>query len=312
MKKLYAVVFMVLFFSLTSCETKQEVVFVHNEKFATIKEMTFADSVDKEDSSIELENVIVNTKDEFLDYFESISKSKSKNKTFVISELFSDVLDNRELEDFNFVILGGDNDREINLNVDQRHVSYLLGVISGMMTKTNSVMIVYSNDLKDSYENALSFMAGVKRVNLRAYDSLINNRNVLDLASIEPEKKESYLKDFIKNNNSDIVFYLSDDLNEEIYSLLNDLNKELFTLNEWGNKLIGGISYDYKNIFKDLLNSKNKDTNYFVNILNQNVSINFEKLPQEVRNICESILSEMLDSKVIFPSTLDELKSIKY
>ncbi len=312
MKKLYVVIFMILCFSLSSCKSKQEVVFVHNEKFATIKEMTFADSVDKEDSSIELENVIVNTKEEFLDYFESISKSKRKNKTFVISELFSDVLNNRELEDFNFVILGGDNDREINLNVDQRHISYLLGVISGMMTRSNSVMIVYSNDLKDSYENALSFMAGVKRVNLRVYDSLINNRNVLDLSSIEVEKQKSSLDEFVKNNNSDIIFYLSDNLKDEILSLSEDLNKELFTLNNWGNKLIGGISYDYKTIFKDVLNSKNKDNNYLVNILNQNVSINLEKLPQEVRNICENILSEMVDSKIIFPATLEELKSIRY
>ena len=41
MKKLYAVMFILLVFSMSSCSgAKQEVVFVRNEKFATIKEST--------------------------------------------------------------------------------------------------------------------------------------------------------------------------------------------------------------------------------------------------------------------------------
>ena len=313
MKKLYAVMFILLVFSMSSCSgAKQEVVFVRNEKFATIKESTFEDSVKSDDSEINLENVIVNTKEEFLKYFENVSKSKRRKKTFVVSELFSDAIDNEEFKDFNLVILGGDNDDEINLNVDQRHISYLFGVISGMMTRTNSVMLIYSNELKDSYENALSFMAGGKKVNLRAFDSLYNNRNVLDLSSIEKDKMESTLDDFVRNNNSDTIFYISDDLSEKILSLSSELNKELFTLSEWGNNLLGGVSYDYKNIFKDVLNGNNKESNYLVDILNKNVSINLDKLPQEVRDICESVLTEMVDGKINFPTTLDELKGIKH
>lgn len=312
MRKLYAVVFVLLVFSMNSCNaSKQEVVFVRNEKFATIKESTFEDSVKGYDSEIDLESVIVNTKEEFLTYLENVSKSKRKKKTFVVSERFSDVLDNGEFKDFNLVVLGGNSDGEINLNVDQRHISYLFGVINGMMTRTNSVMLIYSNELKDSYENALSFMAGVKRVNLRAFDSLANNRNVLDLSSVEKEKMKSALNDFVRNNNSDMIFYISDDLSEEILNLSNELNKELFTLSDLGNNLLGGVSYDYKNIFKDVLNGGNKDNNYLVNILNKNVSINLDKLPQEIKNICENVLDEMIDGKIKFPENLNELKGIK-
>lgn len=312
MRKLYAVVFVLLVFIMNSCNaSKQEVVFVRNEKFATIKESTFEDSVKSYDSEIDLESVIVNTKEEFLTYLENVSKSKRKKKTFVVSERFSDVLDNEEFKDFNLVVLGGNSDGEINLNVDQRHISYLFGVINGMMTRTNSVMLIYSNELKDSYENALSFMAGVKRVNLRAFDSLANNRNVLDLSSVEKEKMKSALNDFVRNNNSDMIFYISDDLSEEILNLSNELNKELFTLSDLGNNLLGGVSYDYKNIFKDVLNGGNKDNNYLVNILNKNVSINLDKLPQEIKNICENVLDEMIDGKIKFPENLNELKRIK-
>ena len=121
-----------------------------------------------------------------------------------------------------------------NLLIDQKPVSYLLGIISGLVTRRNSIFILYSEDYVDHREIIDAFITGVREVNLRAYDSLSSLENV---KCITLDNKEEIQE--IINSESDIVFNLS---KEDIIvddKFLFDLNMDNISEN------LVSILYDY-------------------------------------------------------------------
>lgn len=311
MKKIYVVIFVILFFSMKSCRsTEHEVIFLRNEKLSTIRESSFINSI--QNSNFKFKSVVLNSEEEFGEYVkENLESKKIRNKTFVISEEFLNFENiNDESIYSNLVYINGVEEGKINLKIDQRHLSYIFGVISGMLTRTNNVAIIYESELKDSFENVLSFIAGIKNVNLRAYDLLLNGENVLNLNSLSEEDNILNLESFIKNNKSDLIFYLDNQFINNAVNISKEVSKNLFTLNEFQEELFVSVSYLYEDIFSEIISSNGEFGTYSVNILDNTININIDSLPEEINQVVRNILDRMKNGNITFPSTWEELKSI--
>lgn len=311
MKKIYVVIFVILLFSMKSCRsTEHEVIFLRNEKLSTIRESSLINSI--QNSNFKFKSVVLNGEEEFDEYVnENLESKKIKNKTFIISEEFSNFINiNDESIYSNLVYINSIEEGKINLKIDQRHLSYILGVISGMLTRTNNVAIIYESELKDSFENVLSFIVGVKSVNLRAYDLLLNGENVLNLNSLLEEDKILNLENFIKNNKSDLILYLDNQLIDNVVNISEEVSKTLFTLNEFQEELFISVSYLYEDIFSEIIGSNGEFGTYSVNILDNTIDINIDSLPEEINQVVRNVLDRMKDGNIIFPSTWEELKII--
>lgn len=311
MKKIYVVIFVILLFSMKSCKsTEHEVIFLRNEKLSTIRESSFINSI--QNSNFKFKSVVLNSEEEFGEYVkENLESKKIRNKTFVISEEFLNFENiNDESIYSNLVYINGVEEGKINLKIDQRHLSYIFGVISGMLTRTNNVAIIYESELKDSFENVLSFIAGIKNVNLRAYDLLLNGENVLNLNSLSEEDNILNLESFIKNNKSDLIFYLDNQFINNAVNISKEVSKNLFTLNEFQEELFVSVSYLYEDIFSEIISSNGEFGTYSVNILDNTININIDSLPEEINQVVRNILDRMKNGNITFPSTWEELKSI--
>ena len=311
MKKIYVVIFVILLFSMKSCiSTEHEVIFLRNEKLSTIRESSLINSI--QDSKFKFKSVVLNSEEEFGEYVkENLESKKIRSKTFIISEEFSNLVNiNDESIYSNLVYINGVEEGRINLKIDQRHLSYIFGVISGMLTRTNNVAIIYESELKDSFENVLSFVAGVKNVNLRAYDLLLNGENVLNLNSSSEEDKILNLESFIKNNKSDVIFYLDNQIIDNAVNISEEVSKTLFTLNEFQEELFVSVSYLYEDILSGIISSNVEFRTYNVNILDNTIDINIDNLPEEINQVVRNTLDRMKNGNVTFPSTWEELKII--
>lgn len=311
MKKIYVVIFVILLFIMKSCiSTEHEVIFLRNEKLSTIRESSLINSI--QDSKFKFKSVVLNSEEEFDEYVkENLESKKIRNKTFIISEEFLNFVNiNDEFIYSNLVYINGVEESRINLKIDQRHLSYIFGVISGMLTRTNNVAIIYESELNDSFENVLSFVAGVKNVNLRAYDLLLNGENVLNLNSLLEEDKISNLESFIKNTKSDLIFYLDNQLINNAVNISEEVSKTLFTLNDFQEELFLSGSYLYEDILSEIISSNGEVKTYNVNILDSTIDINIESLPEEINQVVRNILDRMKNGNITFPSTWEELKSI--
>lgn len=311
MKKIYVVIFVILLFGMKSCiSTEHEVIFLRNEKLSTIRESSLINSI--QDSKFKFKSVVLNSEEEFGEYVkENLESKKIGNKTFIISEEFSNLVNiNDESIYSNLVYINGVEESRINLKIDQIHLSYIFGVISGMLTRTNNVAIIYESELKDCFENVLSFVAGVKNVNLRAYDLLLNGENVLNLNSLSEEDKISNLESFIKNSKSDLIFYLDNQLINNAVNISEEVSKTLFTLNEFQEELFVSGSYLYEDILSEIISSNGEFRTYNINILDNTIDINIEGLPEEINQVVRNILDRMKNGNITFPSTWEELKSI--
>lgn len=311
MKKIYVVIFVILLFSMKSCRsTEHEVIFLRNEKLSTIRESSFINSI--QNSNFKFKSVVLNSEEEFGEYVkQNLESKKIRNKTFVISEEFLNFENiNDESIYSNLVYINGVEEGKINLKIDQRHLSYIFGVISGMLTRTNNVAIIYESELKDSFENVLSFIAGIKNVNLRAYDLLLNGENVLNLNSLSEEDNILNLESFIKNNKSDLIFYLDNQFINNAVNISKEVSKNLFTLNEFQEELFVSVSYLYEDILSEIISSNGEFGTYSVNILDNTININIDSLPEEINQVVRNILDRMKNGNITFPSTWEELKSI--
>lgn len=308
MKKIYAVILVILLFNIKSCEsTEHEIIFLRNEKLSTIRENSFINVI--QNLNFKFNNVILNNEEEFSEYVRE--NLEFKNKTFIVSEEFLNFVNiNDEFIYPNLVYINGIEEGKINLKIDQRHLSYIFGVISGMLTRTNSLAIIYESELKDSFENVLYFIAGVKNVNLRAYDLLLNRENVLDLNSLSEEDKILDLESFIKNNKSDIVYYLDNQFIDNAFNISEQVSKTLFTLNEFQEELFVSVSYLYEDIISEIVDSNGGFGTYSVSILDNTIDINIDSLPEEIKKVVRNTLDSIKNGNIIFPSTWEELKII--
>lgn len=303
MKKIiYIVIFGVLFFSMNSCKnTEREVVFLRNEVLSTIEESSFISNIKNLD--LKFKEIILNNQEEFNEYVSGISNSKKNlNQTFIVSEVFSD----NEIINSDLIYINGNREGNSNLEIDQRDLIYLFGVVSGMITKSNNVSVIYSSGFKDFSEYLLSFIAGVKTVNLRAYDSLLNGENVLNTFEFKDEEKKVNINNFIENNKSDVILYLDEDIIENLGGVLEEKIKTIFSLYEFIDNDYLKISYFYDDIINKNIDSKN----YILSLSNNNISINFEGLPEEVRLVAEGNLNKIIEGNMYIPSNLNELKGM--
>lgn len=303
MKKIiYIVIFGVLFFSMNSCKnTEREVVFLRNEVLSTIEESSFISNIKNLD--LKFKEIILNNQEEFNEYVSGISNSKKNlNQTFIVSEVFSD----NEIVNSDLIYVNGNREGNSNLEIDQRDLIYLFGVVSGMITKSNNVSVIYSSGFKDFPEYLLSFIAGVKTVNLRAYDSLLNGENVLNTFEFKDEEKKVNINNFIDNNKSDVILYLDEDIIENLGGVLEGKIKTIFSLYEFIDNDYLKISYFYDDIVNKNIDSKN----YILSLSNNNISINFEGLPEEVRLVAEGNLNKIIEGNIYIPSNLNELKGM--
>lgn len=303
MKKIvYIVIFGVLFFSMSSCnKTEQEVIFLKNENLSSIGESSFIDNI--KNSNFKFEEVILRSDEEFTTYLNSILKSNKKsNKTFIVSEKFS----NNGIIDSNLIQINGNKEGNSNLNIYQKDLVYLFGVISGMITKSNNVSVIYSNKFEDYKEYMLSFIAGVKTVNLRAYDLLLNGVNTLNTADFSDEEKRVNISNFVKNNKSDVVLYLDVNISENLKDILEEKSKTIFSLYEFIENDYLKISY----IYDDIINKNFSSENYDLSLMNNTIKIDFTNLPDELKLVGENSLRKIMDGNLYIPSNLDELKGM--
>ena len=311
MKKVFIVFFgIILFVSMTACKSKKhEIVFITNEKIKTLGEYSLLDNIENnKELNFDFENVSVNNQEELLGYLRQFSNSKNKNsRTFVISEAFSNIsnVTNEEFKDFNFIYLNKQDEGNFNINIDQRHISYLYGIISGLITRENNVSVIYSQNLVDSSKNMLAFINGVKQVNLKAYDYLSTMKNILDVSTVPAEEKQGTIDNFIKNTKSDVIFYL-DTINENIANIFNQSTKVVFSLNEDKENPYIKISYPYEKIIEDIIINNNK--NYFVNLIDDTINIDVTQLPEEVQNVVNTMITNMKTNGIGFPNSFEELK----
>lgn len=266
MKKLYVAILMLLMFAISSCSfTKDKVVYIHDNSFKSLREENFINNVMELD--VGFEDVSLGSDEEFLNYINEMSEKKNKS-LYVISERFENLDVSGYLD--NYIYLNNDiNDNMRNLTIDQTKINYLLGIISGMYTRTNNVGVLYSSKYSDLNEEFTSFIEGVKVVNPRAYDSLIDGVNTLDVDSVD----ENGIEDFMKNNKSDVIFNLSslEVTNDEKIVLTNGIKDEEFI----------NIFYDYDTVIGDI--QKNNSEDYVIDITN-NVNVNLTNFPEEILN----------------------------
>lgn len=301
MKKIYFVVLLILILSVKSCKsTNEEILFLRTKTINTISEGTFINSMEK--SNYNLKEVMFDNEEEFKNYIhESMEMKKLSSKKKIASGEFSKT--GATLKNLVYI-----NPQEMglsSLNIDQKGLSYIFGLISGMVSRTNSVSIVYSKNLRDSNENILAFLSGIKKVNLRAYDLIRSGENVLDTSLLEGDNISSQTQEFLNKTKSDIVFYLSD--NQNIIDNLKSTT--VFTLNEFYENGYLKFSYDYENLIKNLFKGNEDFKKYDLSIFSGNISINTEHLPSEVKNIVDNALNNIKQGILKIPSNLDELKN---
>lgn len=311
MKKVFIVFFgIILFVSMTACKSKKhKILFIKDEKIESLGEYSLGEYIENNNElNFDFKNVAVNSQDELVNYLKEFSNSKDRvNKTFVISEAFSNLTD-EEFKDYNFIYLNKQDENTFNINIDQRHISYIYGVISGMITRTNDISIIYSKDILDSSKNMFAFISGVKQVNLRAYDNLSNSnsKNILDVSTIAEEEKEVAIDNFIKNSNSDVIFYLDNNFSENIVNIFDGSSKVVFSLKQDENNPYIKISYPYENIITDIIKSDHKS--YFINLLDDTIVIDISHLPQEIQEIVNNVIAKMKSNEIILPNSFEELK----
>lgn len=303
MKKImYTVIFVVLFFSMSSCnKTEQEIVFLRNERINTIKESSFIENI--KNLNLNFKEVILKSDEEFNNYLSDILKSKKiSNKTFIVSEEFY----RNEIIDNNLIQINGNKDGNYNLSIYQKDLVYLLGVISGMVTKTNNVAVIYSSNFKDYPEYMLSFIAGIKMVNLRAYDSLLNGVNTFNTADLSEENKSSSIVSFIEDNKSDVFLYLDKGILENLSVILDQKEKTIFSLNDFVENDYLKVSY----VYDDVTNKSFDSGNYVLSLMNNTINVDLTNLPEEVKLVAENTLSKIMSGNIYIPSNLNELKEI--
>ena len=284
---------LLIFAVITSCsKSKYQILFIRGKEAYSLGENLFEEYLRNLD--FEFDSVILNNEEEFLEYLSSINQSKIKDNIFVISEKFSNSDIENEFNNSNYVYINGVLENRNNLKIDTKYVSYLLGAVSGMVTRSNSVSVIYSDTLKDYDENFSYYAEGIRRVNLRAYDLILNNENVLNL-SLSADKVLD-LKNFLESNSSDVVFYLGDNSIE----VFDDSLKMVFTLNKSINNSFIDIFYDYGSVFEEIIKNLNTDfyKDYVISIKNNNISFNLDNLPLEIAEIFDNILSEILSGNL--------------
>lgn len=307
MKKIYVLIFVILILGLKSCtNAEKEIVFIRGEKLNAIGEVSFLNDI--RDSEFNVEEVTLSNEEEFLGYIEENLDSKnSKNKLFVISDLFSNSSLDERFNDNRLVYINSNKNNVFNLKIDQRYISYIFGIVSGMVTRNNNISIVYSNELESSFDNVLAFIFGVKQVNPRVYDALKSWDNVLDLSLVELDNRLSVVSEFINGRGSDIIFNLDYELINEISNIVEENMKLLVTLDEFEENIFLDVDYKYDEIIRDILKGNVKT--YFVNPIDNFIEINFDKLPEEIRNKVEINLNKVILNNNRFPMSIEELKN---
>lgn len=303
MKKIiYMVIFGVLFFIMNSCNNvEQEVIFLRGDVLNTIGESSLIDNI--KNSNLKFKEVILRSGEEFDKYLSGIQNSrKGLNQTFIVSESFS----NNEIINSDFIQLYGNREGGYNLNIYQKDLVYLFGIVSGMITKSNNVSIIYSSNFKDFPEYLLSFIAGIKTVNLRAYDLILNGVNTLNTFGFNEDEKKVNINNFIKNNKSDVIFYLDDNIVENLSDTLDEKTKTIFSLYDFIDNDYLKISYGYD----DIINKNSNSGNYILSLVNNTININFDNLPEEVRLVVEGNFNRIMDEDIHIPSSLSELKNM--
>lgn len=276
MKKLYVLVFMLLFLSISSCSTKEEIIYLYTDKFKSLAEESFIYNMKK--LNVNFKSVNIENDNLLLDYFNDLSDRQLKNNVFVISEGFSNVDISNKVN--NYIYINNKNNPNLNnLDINQKEVSYLLGVISGVITRKNEVSIVYSKNLSDYNDNLTSFINGLKEVNLRAYDYFLDGKNLIDVDSINIGEISSYVS-------GDIVFNLSNQelgLNDNIVLSLNmdDSSRDIIE-----------ILYKYDDFLENVRNNKGLN-NFTISIYGGSIEFNLTNLPKEVLDIFQSYLDKI-------------------
>lgn len=310
MKKIFIAFFgIILFVSLSACKSKKhEIILVQDEKIETLAEKSMLEDIreDKE-LSFDFKNVKVSNQEGLNDYLKEFSNSKDKsNKTFIISEALNTISD--EFKDYNIVYVNKNGENNRTINIDQTHISYLYGIISGMLTRTNEVSVIYSKDILDSSKNMFAFISGVKNVNLRAYDYLSVGKNIFDVSEINGDEREAAIENFIKNNKSDVIFYLNHTFNENISNIFEQSSKLIFTLNEHSDPYVK-VTYAYEDILQNIVNNDQKLN--IVSFLNDTISMDISNLPEEVQNILGEYIQSIKSNGITFPNSFEELKGKK-
>lgn len=304
MKKIYVVILLILIFSMKSCgNTVQEIIFLRGKTINTVIENSFLNSMENSKFKFKFKEIIFENNEEFKDYImkKLESKKKSKQKNIISSEFLSNDFLNP-----NLFYINSNNENLYGINIDQGYLSYVFGIISGMVSRSNSVSIVYSSDLKDSINQIIYFMSGLKKVNLRAYDLICNNENVFDLSKI---LNENNIQELLNNSKSDVVFYLNGNDKNSLIESLRSSAETVFTLNEFDENGYLKISYDYESVFRDLFRNDESVKKYNLSISQGTININTDNLPDEVKNIVNEVLNKIMRGMVKLPSNFEELKT---
>lgn len=306
MKKIYVLIFVILILGIKSCtNAEREIVFIRGEKLNAIGEVSFLNDI--KNSDFNLEEIILPNDEEFLKYVEeNLESKKNKNKLFVVSDLFSQSLEGEKFNDNRLVYINSGRDDVFDLRIDQRYVSYIFGIVSGMATRSNNISIIYSGELESSFDNVLAFIFGVKMVNPRVYDILKNGDNILDLSSINEEEISSKILEFISGRNSDIIFNLDYERVDEISNIVEENGKSVISLDGFEENIFLDIDYKYEEIINDIFKGNVKT--YFVNPLDNSIEINFDKLPDEIRNKVEMNLNKLMSGNINLPMNMEELR----
>lgn len=180
------------------------------------------------------------------------------------------------------VYINSENVNTNNLLINQKSVAYILGVISGVVTRKNSISILYSEDYVDYKEIMDSFVAGIKEVNLRAYDLLSDLENVKYVTTSNIDEVQS----FISSNNSDIIFNISKeviDVNDKFLFNLNmdDISKDLLT-----------VLYDYEGFINMI--EGDEITDYSIGVKEGNIKFNLSNMSKELVDVFNKYLSNIV------------------
>lgn len=305
MKKIFVVILLILIFSMKSCgNTVQEIMFLRGKIVNTISENSFLNSM--KNSNFKFKELIFENDDEFRDYIENKMESKkiSNRKNIISSEFLNSDYLNSDL-----FYINSNNENVYGINIEQSYLSYVFGIVSGMISRSNSVSIIYSGNLTDSSNQIISFMSGLKKVNLRAYDLICNNENIFDLSKVSDEDILNRVQKFLDNSQSDVVFCLDENGKNDIIEELRSSMRTVFTLNEFDENGYLKISYGYENLFKKLFEDNGNVKKYNLSISNNTINVNTDNLPDEVRNIVNLVLDKIISGMISIPSNFEELKA---
>lgn len=282
----------------------QEIMFLRGKIVNTISENSFLNSM--KNSNFKFKELIFENDDEFRDYIENKMESKkiSNRKNIISSEFLNSDYLNSDL-----FYINSNNENVYGINIEQSYLSYVFGIVSGMISRSNSVSIIYSGNLTDSSNQIISFMSGLKKVNLRAYDLICNNENIFDLSKVSDEDILNRVQKFLDNSQSDVVFCLDENGKNDIIEELRSSMRTVFTLNEFDENGYLKISYGYENLFKKLFEDNGNVKKYNLSISNNTINVNTDNLPDEVRNIVNLVLDKIISGMISIPSNFEELKA---